>query len=128
VTIPSSVTSIDSSAFSGCFGLGFIRFSKADAPPTVANSSAWTNIVPDCLILAPALIVNLYKNGTNYPNKNTYTYLGYATYTSGDTLPSTTTDETHTLTWYASVDDAVAQTNPITVGTGNEVYARAVAV
>lgn len=57
-----------------------------------------------------------------------FIYLGYATYTSGDTLPSTTTDETHTLTWYASVEDAIAQTNPITIGNGNEVYARAVAV
>ena len=80
------------------------------------------------MILVPALVVNKYMNGTNYPSKSTYTYLGYATYESGETLPATTTDETYTLTWYATRADAIAQTNPITVGTGTEVYARATAV
>ena len=127
VTIPSSVTSISSSAFQNCSGLGFIHFSS-QTPPTVSSSSAFTSIPTDCIIYAPALVINLYMNGTNYPSKSTYTYIGYATYTSGDTLPDKTTDETHTLTWYATVEDLKAQTNPITVGNGNEVYATATAI
>lgn len=67
-------------------------------------------------------------NGTNYPAKASYNYIGYATYESGETLPTLTTDETHTLTWYATSEDAIAQTNPITEGNGNEVYSRATLV
>ena len=124
ITIPSGVTSIGSSAFNSCYGLGFIHFSS-QTPPPVSSSNVFSNISTDCIIYAPALVINLYMNGTNYPSKSTYTYIGYATYTSGDTLPDKTTDETYSLTWYETVEDLKAQTNPITVGNGNEVYATA---
>lgn len=127
VTIPDSVTGIGNGAFNQCYGLGFIKFT-ATTPPTVSNSNAWLNIPTDCTIYAPALVINLYMNGTNYPIKSTYTYAGFATYESGVTLPTTTSDETHILTWYANIDDLKAGTNPITVGNGNEVYAKATAI
>ena len=127
VTIPSSVTSIGSRAFSGCYGLGFIKFSSS-TPPTVSASNAFNGIPSDCIVFAPALVLNLYMNGTNYPSKTTYKYIGYATYELGTTLPDKTTDETHTLTWYATVSDAIAGTNSITVGNGSEVYAIATAI
>ena len=126
ITIPSNVSSIGNYAFQSCYGMGTIRFERT-TPPSV-QSGTWSNIPTDCIILAPALVVNLYMNGTNYPSKATYTYIGYATYESGATLPDKTTDETHTLTWYATQADAIAQTNPITTGTGNEVYAIATAI
>lgn len=127
VTIPSGVTSIGSNAFNGCHGLGFIKFASS-TPPTVSASNTFSNIPSDCVIYTPALVLNLYMNGTNYPSKTTYKYIGYATYESGTTLPDKTTDETHTLTWYATVNDAIAGTNPITVGNGSEVYAIATAI
>jgi hypothetical protein len=85
----------------------------------------FSGVPTDCIIYAPALVINLYMNGTNYPRK---LYIGYATYTSGDTLPDKTTDETYSLTWYATVEDLKSQTNPITVGNGNEVYATATVI
>ena len=127
IRIPSSVSTIENYAFASCAGLASIHFTR-ETPPTVAASNAFSSISTDCIIYAPALVINLYMNGTNYPNKSTYTYVGFATYESGVTLPSTTTDETHTLTWYANIDDLKAETNPITTGNGNEIYARATAI
>ena len=127
ITISKSVTSIYDNILNMCYGVGLIRF-EGITPPTVSNINAWRDIPTDCIILAPALVVDLYMNGTNYPDKNTYKYIGFATYGAGETLPTVTTDETHTLTWYATQADAVAQTNPITQGNGSEVYAVATAV
>lgn len=124
LTIPGSITSIGNNAFYGCSGLEFIRFLRS-TPPTVQNVNAFSSISVDCIIYAPALVVNLYMNGTKYPSKSTYTYVGFATYENGITLPITTSDETHTLTWYANINDLEADTNPITLGNGNEVYAKA---
>ena len=127
ITIPSSVTTIKSYAFNGCSSMDYIKFIPT-TPPTIQNSNAWSNVSTSTILYVPALVSNLYMNRTNYPAKATYTYLGYATYESGTTLPTTTTDETYTLTWYATSADAIAQTNPITQGTGNEVYSRATPV
>jgi len=104
-----------------------IKFAPT-TPPTVSSSSAWTGVPTSCIIYVPALVANKYMNGTNYPSKSTYTYIGYATYESGITLPDKTTDETYTLTWYANVEDAKAGTNPITTGNGSEVYAIATVI
>ena len=124
ITIPESVSGIGTYAFSYCYGLGFILFNR-QTPPSVSSSTAFNNTSNDCIIYAPALVVNLYMNGTNYPNKSTYTYIGFATYNEGETLPNKTSDNTYTLTWYETVEDLKTQTNPITVGNGNEVYAKA---
>ena len=107
--------------------MDYIRF-IGTIPPTVQSSNVWGGVSTSTIIYVPALVSNLYMNGTNYPSKTSYTYIGYATYESGTALPSTTTDETHTLTWYATSADAIAQTNPITQGTGDEVYSRATPV
>ena len=127
ITIPNGVTTIGSQTFSNCSCMDYIKFIPS-TPPTVQNSNAWTSVSTSTIIYVPALVSNLYMNGTNYPAKASYTYLGYATYTSGEALPTTTTDETYTLTWYATSADAIAQTNPITQGTGDEVYSRATPV
>ena len=97
ITIPSSVTTIKSYAFNGCSSMDYIKFIPT-TPPTVQNSNAWSNVSTSTILYVPALVSNLYMNRTNYPAKATYTYLGYATYESGTTLPTTTTDETYTLT------------------------------
>ena len=126
VTIPSTVTSFSNYVFYNAYALSYIRF-KPTTPPTM-GTNCFTSLPSDCIVYVPALVSNLYMTASNYPNPSTYKYIGYATYTSGDTLPTLTTDETYTLTWYATVDDAIAGTNPITQGNGNEIYSIATAV
>lgn len=127
VTIPSTVTSIGQWVFTQCSNLKYIKF-EPTTPPTVANINSWQSIPTTCIVYVPALVSDLYITGTNYPNPSTYNYIGYATYENGVTLPTLTTDETYTLTWYATVEDAIAGTNAITEGNGNEVYSIATAV
>ena len=121
ITIPDSVTSIGGSVFSGCSYMLYIKFESV-TPPTVSNSNAWGGVSTSTRILIPINTYGAYTTATNYPNPSTYKYFVYGTYNAGDTLPTTTTDN-YNLTWYASMDDAASQTNPISVGNGNEVYA-----
>ena len=122
VTIGSRVTDIGTNAFNGCSYMESIKF-KPITPPTVSNSNTWTGVPTSCIILVPINTYAAYTTATNYPDPSTYTYLAFGTYESGTTLPSSTTDN-YMLIWYASAADAIAQTNPITTGNGNEVYAR----
>ena len=128
ITIPNSVTTIDMNAFQSMANIKTIKLTSTTPPTLNGGSSVFYSLPTDCIIYVPALVSDLYMTGTNYPSSATYSYVGYATYNNGDTLPTLTTDETYTLTWYATVDDAIAQTNPITQGNGNEVYSRATAV
>ena len=127
VTIPATVSSMGNAVFNGCSSLKSVRFLGTEDAPTVLNTS-FQNLPTTTIIYAPALVVNKYMNASYFPSKSTYKYVGFATYEDGETLPTKTSDNTHNLTWYATTEDAVAQTNPITVGNGNEVYARATAV
>lgn len=74
--IGNGVTSIGSSAFYNCYGLGFIKF-KPETPPTVANINAWTNMPTDCIIYVPQGTLAAYTSATNYPDPATYTYVEY---------------------------------------------------
>lgn len=127
ITIPSNVATIQTSAFSGCKNFMYIKF-EPSTPPAVGNTSAFSNVPTTCLILVPIGSYNAYITGTNYPATSKYTYLVFGTYTSGTTLPDATPDSEYSLVWYASMADATSETNPITVGNGNEVYARATAI
>ena len=122
LTIPSTVTTIASYGIREPGALKRLRFISS-TPPAATASSSFTSIPNDCVILVPSGAMTAYTTATNYPNPNKYTYLVYGTYESGATLPSSTTDN-YMLIWYASTADAIAETNPITTGNGNEVYAR----
>ena len=122
LTIPSTVTTIASNGIREPGALKRLRF-ISPTPPAATSSSSFTSIPNDCVILVPSGAMTAYTTATNYPNPNKYTYLVYGTYESGATLPSSTTDN-YMLIWYASTADAIAETNPITTGNGNEVYAR----
>ena len=124
ITIPNSVASIGSGAFQSCSGFGFIKFTRT-TPPTVSASSAFTSIPTECIVYVPAEYIQQYKDATNYPDPIAYTYVGYGTYPVGNNLPSTTHDSMYSLTWYATLADWESETNPITVSTGSEAYARA---
>ena len=121
ITIPSSITTIKGSTFSSCNSMDYIKF-IGTTPPTVTNSSAWTNVSTSTVICAPMESISVYKTATNYPNPSSYNYVGYATYASGDSLPSSIPG--YSLTWYATIKDWIAETNPITVGNGNDVYVK----
>ena len=121
ITIPSGVTSISNSAFYSCYGLGLIRF-EPTTPPTVVNSSAWTNIPTDCIILIP-YNSDSYIGATNYPSSSTYSYVGYMTSVSGKSLPSETSSVGYILDWYATKEEAASGTGTrLTQGNGNEIY------
>ena len=125
VTIPDSVTTISSYAFNSCNSLGSVKFEKA-TPPTVQNSNAFSGIPTDCTILVKSYA---YLSASNYPSPSTYTYAYYDTIADGTALPATIPDDSTTsLTWYATIADLRAETNPITVGNGKEVYAKMVAL
>lgn len=74
VEIPDGVTSIGSSAFASCYGLGFIKFASA-TPPTVSSSTAWGSVPTDCIIYVPAGYLEDYEGATNYPDPDVYTYV-----------------------------------------------------
>ena len=127
VAIPSGVTSIGASTFNSCYSLYSITFRPTTAP-TVANSNAWSSVPTDCTIYIPYSALASYLSASNYPAKTTYTYIGYATYNSGVTLPTQDSTAAYNVTWYASKADAKAQTNAITQGNGSEIYCRYTAV
>ena len=124
IVIPATITSIAAKAFAEGYGLSYIKFGGS-TPPTVAASNAFSGLPTDCIMYVPAEYMPQYKAASNYPDHNTYTYICYGTYTSGDTLPTTTHDAGYNLTWYATLTDWQNETNPITVSTGAEAYARA---
>lgn len=74
ITLPSTLTSINNSAFQDCVGLGFIRF-LATTPPRVNHSNAFANLPTDCIILVPNEALELYEEATNYPDPEVYTYV-----------------------------------------------------
>lgn len=122
MTIPSTVTSIAGGATGSCGFINIIKF-KPLIPPTLGNGTSivaqsWTQI------LVPFASYDAYmKPKSYYPDPAVYTYYAYGTFVNGETLPSSSDNGAYTYTWYASLDDAVAGQNPITVGNGNEVYA-----
>ena len=126
LTIPSSVTSIQSGVFTWC-GFGFIRF-LATTPTSVSSNTAWSNILTDCIIFVPFSALAAYLTTANMPAPATYTYIGYATYENGVTLPTQDSTEGYNVTWYATQADALAQTNAIVTGNGSEIYCRYAAV
>jgi hypothetical protein len=74
ITLPSTLTSINNSAFQDCVGLGFIRF-LATTPPQVNHSNAFANLPTDCIIIVPNEALELYEEATNYPDPEVYTYV-----------------------------------------------------
>ena len=92
--------------------------------PAVSNVNAWLGVPSDCVIFIPYANPRVYLNSSQYPNPADYKYMGYNTYESGATLPTVSEDTLYNYTWYATLDDAKAQTNPISVGTGNKIYCR----
>ena len=120
----STGNSISTYAFAGLTSLEWIKFRKT--PAVGAGSSTFTNFPSTAKVLVPLGSYNSYTTKQYYPNPATNLYLCYATYGSGAALPATSADG-YALTWYATLVDAAAETNPITTGNGSEIYARCTA-
>ena len=69
VTIPDGVTSIGSNAFVGCYNMDEYHFLPT-TPPTLTNTSAFTNIQSDCKMYVPYSadhsILEAYQTATNW--------------------------------------------------------------
>lgn len=118
------VTELKSEVFYGCGGLDWVKF-KPTTPPVLTGSYTF-NYASSFMFIIPLGTYIAYTTATNYP-ATLSRYICFATYQQGETLPTTSTDNC-SLVWYATWQDAKAQTNPITEGTGEEVYARCTAL
>lgn len=60
ITIPSTVTSIGTEAFSGCYGVKEYHL-KPTTPPTLSNTNTFTGIPSDCVIYVPSASLATYQ-------------------------------------------------------------------
>lgn len=123
INIPQGVTTIGLYAFYGATCLRDVVF-EGTTPPAMPNADTFKNNQTDLRLRIP-YASTAYLTATNYPSAIT-TYVGYGTFASGTSLP--TTVGSYALTWYASVEDERRNTNPITTGNGGEVYCKYTAI
>ena len=130
VAVSPTISTISAEAFRNCNSLRELYF-QSTTPPAVDNSNAWTDLFSECNIFVPyrdtnslteGEVMEAYLSATNYPSSSTYTYIAVATYANNVSLPSETAS--FFLKWYATKEDAIAETNRIYYGNGNEIYAR----
>lgn len=128
VILADTVTSIGKFAFNQCYNLSLIRFNAV--VPASAGSNIMNRVPNDCRILYPYQSTIAYKSAKYYPSVSNYLYIGFYSGSVGEVLPTNVTDDTtlYNLTWYATIDDAVAGTDPITEMVGDEVYCTSVLV
>lgn len=129
--LPSSLTNINSAgSISGAPYLMELIFNSTSPPAIGASNSVQlpSNNYVSTKIYVPFSALADYLTATNYPNPATYTYIGFAAYASGATLPTQDGTAAYNVTWYATKGDAIAQTNAITEGNGKEIYCRYTAV
>lgn len=74
--VGSSVTKINGASLQYLYSLASLKF-EGSTPPTVANSSAFSNLPKDCTIYVPTGSLSAYQTATNYPSSSTYTYIEY---------------------------------------------------
>ena len=75
ITLPDSITSIKASAFSYCYSMSECHLLPS-TPPTLANTSAFSNIPSDCIFYVPYSedhgILEAYKTATNWSTYANY--------------------------------------------------------
>ena len=65
ITIPENVTNIGAYAFNSCYGMAEYHL-KPTTPPTLYNSTVFTNIPSDCVIYVPQGCLEAYQNDTKW--------------------------------------------------------------
>lgn len=123
IEIPDTVTEIQASAFQNNYDLLSITF-RSIVPATITGANAFQYVQNDCKIYVPYVSLADYFSANRYPNRDSFIYAGFATYNAGAALPDKDTTNTYDVVWYANKEDLDAQTNPITQGTGGEIYCR----
>lgn len=108
VYLPPSLLQISDYAFNNCSAIKIIKFT-GDEPPAIGKSTF--KYCTSAIIFVPYLRYYYYYTATNYLYNN-QTIVGYGDFTEGDSLPNLI--DTEHVVWYATVEDAVAGTNPIT--------------
>lgn len=68
LTFPAGITSIAASAFANCRGVELYDFAACTAVPTLAATTAFTNIRSTCQIKVPAALAAEWKAATNWAN------------------------------------------------------------
>ena len=119
--IPATIQTMPNSFLSSIYGCSWVQFYPT-VPPTAQGSNTFNNMSPDCAFIVPVASLDDYLVATNYPGPSTYLYLGWYRGTAGETLP--TVQGKQRLTRYQSIEDAKAQTNPVTTMQGREVFCR----
>ena len=125
VVIPSSVLAFGSNVFRFTTAISEMVFMREN-PPSAYSGSIVSSANTKYYI--PFASLAAYLTASNYPAPATYTYIGFGTFADQAELPTQDTTQAYNVTWYATKEDAIAQTNAITVGNGNEVYCRYTAV
>ena len=110
--------------FRNCVSLGSVYF-ECTTPPSI-DGSTFQNVPSTAIVIVPFASYASYRAATYYPATDSR-MIGFATYTSGEVLPTTDQTSAWSAVWYATVENAKTQTNPITVGNGDEVYCRCTA-
>jgi hypothetical protein len=64
--IPRGVSNIPVTVFSGCTALEFVDFSQHTSVPTLANSTAFSNVPSTCKISVPDALYDEWVNATNW--------------------------------------------------------------
>lgn len=66
LTFPTGITSIAANAFANCQGVELYDFTACTAVPTLAATTAFTNIKSTCQIKVPAALADEWKAATNW--------------------------------------------------------------
>ena len=123
LTIPASTKSILNYIIRNSTAVEEVLFMPATPPTLNSNSFAYSNSTANKFY--PYQSYQTYMTTTNY-TALTGTKYAHGTFTSGETLPRSTTG--YNLTWYATREDLLNSANPITTAPNNQMlFARATA-
>ena len=111
VYFPSTLESLSSTCLYNDSAISILEFSS-DVPPTLYTGTFQK--AKNAAIYVPYLKYDDYFNATNYQYYNQPIY-GYGQFNEGDELPSADEAGLYTITWYSSIADIRAGTNPITI-------------
>lgn len=110
IHIPNTITKLGLNLAKGASSLKFIMF-EPSTPPTVYGTT-FKDISATAKFIVPYASFTPYISTSNLSQFSDRT-LGHGTFEVGQELPPSTTY--YRFTWYASLDDAINQINPITI-------------
>ena len=127
VQFPDTLASMSTEELYNAYSLAAVRLTSS-TPPTVSAANSLAVYRSDCKFYVPFSGLAAYLTATSYPSPSTYTYIGFATYANGVTLPTQDSTQAYNVVWYATRKDAINEANPISTGNGKEIYCRYTAV